>query len=314
MTRAPRRYRIGPPVVVLGTALLLTALMPASSIGVTMAAAGRGQPPGASACPPASDVAKASHRARADAPGRVRFDPVLSDAGELTGQLLNVISDAGALAVELPTESFVGQPLGELFVYTTYSPPNGSSVHLIDIATGCDVVAVSRADVVRSAVLAPDGASIYVHTLSRAGRGDNGVQRVDLAGSASTMVVPPLPPSDAFGPTFGTELRWSVDGHALAVQSCGFEACRTRVLDVATGGILTLDDPQQGALIGLTDRHLVTFAACAGLPCGVLSADLVAGLTTVLADTAWSAAMVGGPDGSATVSIQAAAGTTEVLQ
>src|SRR3990170_3341428 len=81
MNRARWRDRIGPPVVVLGTALLLTAVIPASSLGPATIAAGRAQPPAAGACPPPSAIAVAVNRH--DAAGRlpVALDPVISTAG-----------------------------------------------------------------------------------------------------------------------------------------------------------------------------------------------------------------------------------------
>ncbi|HLB44410.1 MAG TPA: hypothetical protein VJK49_03415 [Candidatus Limnocylindrales bacterium] len=313
MNRARWRDQIVPPVVVLGTALLLNAAIPTSLLGPATIAAGRAQPPAAAACPPPSAIAAAVNRH--DAAGRlpVTLDPVISTAGELTAQVLAMDTAAGLQAIDLPAESFVGQPIGDLLVYTSHTPATGSVVHLVDLATGCDAVAVKPTHIVRSAVIAPDGSSIYAHSVTRASRRDNGVARFDLAG-ASSVVVPPLPESDAFGPTFGTLLRWSSDGAALAVQSCGFEACRTRILDVATGRIATFAPPGQGAFIALTTHHLVTFAACAGLPCDVLSTDLASGATATLAGAAWSASSADQADGNAIVTIETAAETTEVIQ
>jgi hypothetical protein len=307
MSRARWRNQIDPPVV-LGTALLLTAVVSASSIG---AAAAGPLPVG---CPPVAEITQAAARQiPVDAqPPSVSAD--LTAAGEFTGQTLSLATQLGPRSIGLPAESFVGRPVGELVVYTSYTPARGSAVRLVDLATGCDVLAASPAEIVRSAVVSPDGGQVYVHSVTRAGRRDNGVQRVELATGASELVVPPLPPSDEFGPTFATELRWSLNGSHLAVQSCSFEACRTRVLAVADGGLATFDAPGQGALVGLTDSHLVTFAACPGLPCAVLSIDLASGQTAVLAEVAWSAALESGPGGSGAVTIETAAGTTEVTQ
>src|SRR3989304_122747 len=71
----------------------------------------------------------------------------------------------------------------------------------VALAPGADAGAVKPTHIVRSAVIAPDGSSIYAHSVTRASRRDNGVARFDLAG-ASSVVVPPLPESAAFGPTF----------------------------------------------------------------------------------------------------------------
>ena len=240
---------------------------------------------------------------------------MVSARGELTGRLVAVQSETGAAAnLLLPVESFVGAPQGDSLVYTSYSPALGSEVGLVDLASGCRTKLATPAEIVRSALVDPSGSFVYVHSVSHAGRADMGIERIDLATGAAALVVPPLAPSDAFGPTFATELRWSVDGSALAVQSCGFEACRTRVLDVASGAIATYDAPGQGALIGLTDAHLVTFADCAGIPCPALGIDLASGMTSVLADTALSASIVPVGDGLGTVAVETAAGTVEVTQ
>lgn len=309
MNRA-RRNRIGPPSVLLGTALLL------SAVSTAILGAGSNRTMADARCPATpSEAARAAVRATPGHGASARVEQIMSHRGELTGRLLNVQRANGTyLAVALPPESFIGQPVGDLVVYTSYTAAAGSAVHLVDLVNGCDVIAVSPAEIVRSALVDPHGAAIYVHSVTRVGRSDDGVQRFDLASAASTLVVPPLPPSDDAGPTFATELRWSLDGSALAVQSCGFEACRTRVLSIDSGSVATFDAPGQGALIGLTSQHLVTFGACAGLPCSVLGIDLSTAATSVLADTAWSATLASGPDGSGVVTIDTDAGTTEVIQ
>jgi hypothetical protein len=305
MSRAHRRDQFGPPLMLLGIALLLTTAIP-----VVGFAASR-QSPVPALCPSAVEILAA--RDRHAAPGRARQAADLSASGELTGQTLVVGTTAGERSIALPVEAFVGQPAGDLLVYAAYTGATGSSIHLVDLASGCDKVAAAPTQIVRSAVLDPSGTALYVHSVSKKGRADNGVARLDLVGGISTTVVPPLPASDAFGPTFGTQLAWSVDGAALAVQSCGFAACRTRVLNLGSGTIATFDAPGQGAFIALTNDHLVTYGDCAGLPCTVLSTDLGTGVVTSLAEEAWSVDDVPGLSG-ATISIETAAGKLEVTQ
>ena len=117
--------------------------------------------------------------------------------------------------------------------------------------------------------------------------------RFDLASGATALVVPPLRPSDDFGPIFGTELHWSVDGSHLAVQSCGFSLCLTRVLDAASGVLATFDEDSQGAFIGLTVDHLLTYGECPGLPCEVVSTDLGTGACRCWLPSASSATLDG---------------------
>lgn len=143
---------------------------------------------------------------------------------------------------------------------------------------------------------------------------DAGVLRYDLATGKAATVLPPLGTPEGFGPIFGTDLRWDVDGRALVVQSCGFRRCLTRVVDIASGLMAAFDQQGQGAFIGLTREHLLTFASCPGRPCAVLSANLTTGLVTVIAEEAYSAVVKStGPEGTAVV-IETSAGQVEVVQ
>lgn len=302
------RDRVGPPIALLGVALLLTAVIPAGSR--ILAAEARAD--GCSASPAAA--ARAALRDASDrAFARVREQ--LGRRGELTGRALSV-DRAGrpGLNIFLPAESYVAPRVGDLVVYTRDSAVEGSSVHLVDVEGGCDLLVAEPADVVRSAIVDPAASTVYLHSVTRGDRRDNGVHAIDMATGAGRQVVPPLPPSDEHGPTFGTELRWSLDGTALAVQSCGFEACRTRVLDPASGAVVTYDGHGQGAMIGLTNAHLLTFADCPGLPCAVLSVDLASGVSTLLAEDALGASIRAAGNGTATLTIETAAGMLEVTQ
>ena len=305
------RDRIGPPIALLGIALLLTAVVPAALAAGSKILTADSTADGCSASP-ALTARAASRGPSGRAIARVR--ELVSRRGELTGRTLSV-DRAGrpGLNIALPPESFVGQRVGDLMLYTR-DADGGSSVHLVDVESGCDLVVAEPDDIVRSAILDPSGSAFYLHSVTRGDRRDNGVHRTDLTTGVTSRVVPPLPPSDEFGPTFGTELRWSLDGSALAVQSCGFEACRTRVLDVASTDVAVFDAHGQGALIGLTKAHLVTFADCPGLPCAVLSIDLESGASTTLADEAMGASITAAPDGVGHLIIETAAGVLEVTR
>jgi hypothetical protein len=93
------------------------------------------------------------------------------------------------------------------------------------------------------------------------------------------------------------------------VQSCGIEACRTRLLNLASGEITTFDSNGQGPIVGVTPGHLITFAACDGLPCRVVSIDRQTGATSVISNEAWAAALTGN-----VVNMSTAAGTLTVAQ
>jgi hypothetical protein len=170
-----------------------------------------------------------------------------------------------------------------------------SLVQLVSPAEGCMRTVLRTGMVVRQAVPEPAGAGILFHGLRRSDRADMGVWRV-VPGTdqAPVQVLAPLPASDPavgrIGRVWSTELVESADGGQLAVQSCGADACRTRLLDLASGGVRRLDDAGQGQLVGF-DRHLaVTFRAGTGLPCELIATDLATGHQAVLAAEAVGAA------------------------
>ena len=274
--RARWRDSLGMPVLLL-IALLVTAATPTLSAGLRpVSRAG-------STCSPSS---LAVTRAATDGSGRgleASGRSQLGKSGEVVGRALTAsVANGAQVAVELPAESFVGDALDDVVVYTKYSPASGSQVRALDLVTGCDSLLASPSEIVRSAILAVDGTAVYVHSVNKSGRGDAGVARFDLGAGTSTQVVPPLRPSERLGPIFGTELHFRHDGGALAVQSCGIAACLTRVLGVASGAVATYDEPGQGQFISLDDESLVTYAACGAMPCDVLSIDLATSAVEVI--------------------------------
>ena len=72
--------------------------------------------------------------------------------------------------------------------------------------------------------------------------------------------------------------------------------------------------PGQGALIGITERHLITYAACPGLPCAVVSIDRDSGEAQTLADEAYAATLGAAPGGRGMLTIETTAGMLEVIQ
>jgi hypothetical protein len=81
------------------------------------------------------------------------------------------------------------------------------------------------------------------------------------------------------------------------VQSCGQVACRTRLLDVATGQVTTIDEPDLGDAIGVAGDRLIAYLACRGLPCPVVSVDPDSGARTVVTEAAGFAALAATLDG-----------------
>lgn len=299
MSRTQRRSRFGPPFQLLGIALILTAVIPAYAAAEVV-----GRSTTRPTCP--SSAAGAAQAALGGRAGRAQatLNELLDRRGQLTGWSLQVTRDGAPLAIDLPAESSVSPLINDAIVYTL-STASGSEVHLLDSGTGCDTILARPDAIVRSAILDPSGFAVYVHSVTRPGRSDAGVSRIDLLTGTATSVVPAFLQSDEVEPTAMTELRFSLDGAALAVHSCGFEMCRTRILDVGAGELTTFDASGNGPLIGLTRRHLVTYAACAGPPCPISSTDRQTGARLHLVENALDAYLQGDADGILTVTTPA---------
>src|SRR5687768_16410423 len=249
MERARWRDRFGPPSLFMTTALLIAAAFPAALTAGSPTQAVGPSAAGCRAFAGAPAIARAATTPRALG-ATVRDEAQLTGAGEMTGRRLSLQTSVGVpVGVSLPSESFVAPATGNVEVYGLNSAATGSEVHAVDLATGCDVLLARPAEVVRSALLDAHGTSLFVHAVTGLGRSDAGVTRHDLATGATNLAVPALPASEHFGPTFGTELRWSLDGGSLAVQSCGIANCRTRILDTQTGVVATVDEPGHGPLV-----------------------------------------------------------------
>jgi hypothetical protein len=311
MLRARWRNRYGPPLVVLGTAALIS-IAAAPLLSGPLAKAAGFRTAASTACSPSADAVTSAARRRPSG-AALAVKPTISSNGEFVGRSLAVSGGGRPLSLALPAESFVGQPEGDALVYTQANPGR-SEVHVIDLATGCDSIVARVSGVVRSAVLDPTGTAVYVHSVSAGSRRDAGVSRVAIDGGATSTVVPALADDPRFGPTFGTQLAWSVDGRTLAVQSCGFDECRTRLLDVASGAIAMFDALGQGPLVGVSKRHIVEFRDGHSLPSAVVSIDRSSGTMATLAEVAYAASLKANADGSEIASIDSAAGSIEVQQ
>lgn len=303
MFRARRRSAFIPPLVVMGTAVLLSI----ASSPLALAA-----PVLAPVCGVGPAVVSNAVTRHGDGAQPVSGQ-LLSASGEFSGRSLSVSVPGRQALLSLPVESFIAQPRGDALAYTLMIDDT-SEVHVIDLATACDQIVAGPTGIVRSAILDATGTNVFVHSVTNPARADAGVTRYALDGSAAQLVVPPLPDDARFGPTFGTLLGWSTDNATLFVQSCGLDQCRTRLLDPAGGTVSTYDTPGQGPIIGLTASHLVTYSNCAGLPCDVLSVDRTSGFQATLAMDAHSASMAVAGNGSDIVRIETAAGTVEVTQ
>jgi hypothetical protein len=227
------------------------------------------------------------------APGTwYRIDPALRD-GARVGQRLAVgrAGDRGARTLGLAAESFAAGPFGGTILVGS-DDGTRSRLSLVDVARACAWLLDESTDVVRTATLSPDGATVFEHRVDRRTRADLGIWRRALDGSTSPdRALPPIAPDDRFGPTWLTDLAWSDDGRRLAVQSCGEVACRVRVLDPNGGATRLVADPAMGDMVGLSGDRLVAHGACRGLPCPLLSLDLSSGPMVTLDRTAGQAVL-----------------------
>jgi hypothetical protein len=228
--------------------------------------------------------------------GWFHLDPVL-DRGTFVGQTFTGgWLDGPTWVLGLQPESFATGPTGALIVVGD-DDGRVSTISILDVLRGCIATIATSSDVIRQAVLSPDGAVLYEHRIRRGDRTDLGIWRRALGAASAKRVVAAIPADPAFGPTWSTDLAWSLDGDALAISTCGERACRTRILDPSTGGLQSVIDPDLGPLIGLTDAALIVRRACPGLPCPLVAVDRDDGHAAILVEGAGRATLVEGADG-----------------
>jgi hypothetical protein len=229
-----------------------------------------------------------------------RLDARLDRDGLLAGQTLTLGLDgeSGGRVSELPAESFAAGPFGQV-VLVGADDGNVSSLQALDIATGCTWPIATERSVIRRATIDPTGTTVFEMRVDRVTRADLGIWSRPMDGHLPVRQVLPAPAADGrFGRTWSTEFAWDLEGDKLAVQSCGEVACRTRVIDPGGGPIVLLDAPDLGALVGFDGNRLVSYAACRGLPCPIVSTDLATGHRVTLASTAGPAVVVATTDGA----------------
>lgn len=282
---------IGPGVV---------ALVAVGSIAsATLGAGVQPWTPSACAGPPGALVAAARDAGPADLAALrgtpwFRFDPLLDPGGALRGQRLTFGLDGqrGARAVDLPAESFAAGPYGRI-VLAGSDDGASSRLQAIDVASGCAWTIGVERTVIRRATIDPTGATVYETRVDRISRADLGVWQRSIDGvGPARQVLGALAPDGRFGRTFSTEFSWDLAGDRLAVQACGEVACRTRIISPRGGPVTTLDVPDLGPLIGLDGDMAVTYEACRGLPCPIVSTDLRTGTRQSLAPAAGLAVLL----------------------
>jgi len=271
----------------------LAVIVAASATGIAGAGlAAAGDPawaprpcPATAGVPPRGDPASGSW---------FRMDPILGAEDTLSGQRLVLGTSAGSThRLSLAPEAFASGPVAGL-VLTGSDDGRISQLRLLDASRGCATGIAEEADVVRSAIMLPDGTAILEHRVDRSTRADLGVWRRSTVTGEAVRVLDPMPADDRFGPTYVTDLRLTEDGRIVAA-SCGERLCRTRVLDPTTGDVTRVDGT--GPALGVHGKWLVAWEACAGMPCAVTARPLGGGAPRTLAAAAGAAAL-GGADGS----------------
>lgn len=242
-----------------------------------------------------------------------RLDARVDAGGNLAGWNVQFgsLSRRPTGSVTVPPEAFAAGPFGRAILVGS-DDGTTSRVDLVAIDDGCSRTVTTSERVIRRATLDPAGRDLYLFMVDRASRADLGVWRRPLDDGVLEQVLGPLPMDPTaeavFGRTFATDFTWSLDGSRLAVQSCGAEQCRTRLLDVESGAVAMLDEPGQGELLGVTGDTVVIRDACGGLPCAVITIDARTGARRPIAETAGVAVLTRTPAGPRIVFEDAAAG------
>ena len=229
-----------------------------------------------------------------------RLDPVLDRDGGLAGQhlTLGLNGERRSRRLSLPPESFAAGPFGRVILVGS-DDGTRSRLEAIDVADGCSWSLAEESSVIRRATMDRAGTTIYETRVDRVSRADLGVWTRSVNGATGTgRILDPLAADDRFGRTFSTEFTWDVDGRRLAVQACGEVACRTRIVSPGDDAAVSLDAPDLGLVLGLAGDQIVTYRACHGLPCEVVSTDLGTRHRDLLAAAAGPAIVVATMDGA----------------
>jgi len=287
---------IGPGIVALGAVGFIASTTLGAGVRPWVPNACAGSPP---------DLVTVARERQPAAPSDLRgmpwyrLDPVLDRDGALTGQHLAIGLDGDRTirTLDLAREAFAAGPFGAV-VLVGSDDGTTSRLRALDVASGCAWAIADEQNVIRRATIDPTGSFIYEMRVDRVTRADLGIWRRSVAGTDAVERVLDSPPPDArFGRTFSTEFTWDIAGDRLAVQSCGELSCRIRVIRTGGGPVVTLDSPDLGTIVGLDGERAVTYEACRGLPCPIVSTDLRTGDRRLLADAAGLAVVIPSTEG-----------------
>ena len=114
--------------------------------------------------------------------------------------------------------------------------------------------------------------------VDRATRADLGIWLRPIDGGPARQVLDPLPADGRFGRTWSTEFAWALDGRPAGrpvVRRGGLPDADRRPGRRLAGDLL--DAPDLGVLVGVDGDRVVTYGACRGLPCPIVSTDVRTG-------------------------------------
>ena len=286
---------IGPGVVALGAVGLIASTTLSASARPWTPRACPGPSSGRTAAARDADPRSLADPADLAAAPWYRLDPVLDGDGALGAQRLAVGPDGDRAVrfIGLPAESFAAGPFGRVILVGS-DDGTRSQLTTIDVANGCSWAIGDERSVIRRATIDRAGTAVYEMRVDRVSRADLGIWLRPMDGRSPTRrVLAPISFDGRFGRTYSTEFMWDVAGDRLAVQSCGAAACRTRIISPGGGSPVTIDAPDLGLLVGLDGDRLVTYGACRGLPCPVISTNIRSGERRVLTTAAGPAVVVG---------------------
>lgn len=292
---------LGPPVALVAIALVVSQFQPGAEAG------GRVTPRPAAVCADAAPKLRGLQAVRGT---WWRIVDRLDGSGALVGRTL-FAGRAGPtnLTLELGAESMASGPVGGMVVVTS-DDGRFSEVRLVLAAEGCSWLIHRAEDVVRSAILDTSGGAVLAHLVKRETRDDLGTWRISGMDPDATLerVLGPLPPQADLGPIWATELRVDMTGNRLVVQSCAEAGCVTRVVSLGDPGRepALVGGTEQGTIIGLAGKRLLTWAQCQGLPCAVQAWSAGVAKPETLVELAAGAAVTG--DGRYVVAVLDATG------
>ena len=183
---------------------------------------------------------------------------------------------------DLPPESFASGPFGGI-VLVGSDDGVASRLMAFDVADGCTWTLATERDVIRRATVDPAGATIYETRVDRTSRADLGVWQRPLDGGPARRILEPLPAD--------VRLRANVldrvhVGMPTATGSPSSPAARSPVGRGSSPGMArpsaTSRRPISASWSGSPAIEPVTYGACRGWPCPIVSVDVRTGARLTL--------------------------------